>query len=150
MSPWFCGSTSFFSGVVAPTTVLLEPTLDYQNLISCSRESEVFSNHAKNKIRWPDLSMAGRVAYHPSGAQMSIVAQTWTLRRQNFLPKGPGGRNFRRKKTKCRSGGKTAETQQALRHAETCFCKFPPISRRIPTISRLIAPISCCHFLHRT
>ena len=34
---------------------------------------------------------------------------------------------------------KNAETQQTLRHAETCFCEIPPISRRIP-------PISSCLF----
>ena len=71
---------------------------------------------------------------------------TWTLRRQNFLPKGPGGRNFRQKAQKTLPARKNAETQQTLRHAETCFREIPPISGRIPPISRRNPPISCCLF----
>ena len=56
----------------------------------------------------------------------------WTLRRQNFLPKGPGGRNVRRKAPKTPPARKNAETQQTLRHAETCFRRFPAEFRRFP------------------
>ena len=75
-----------------------------------------------------------------------VCMYTWTLRRQNFLPKGPGGRNFRRKAKKTPPARKNAETQQTLQHAETCFHEIPPTSRRIPPISRRIPPISCCLF----
>ena len=53
---------------------------------------------------------------------------TWTLRRQNFLLKGLGGRNVRRKAQKTPPARKNAETQ----HAETCFRRFPAEFRRFP------------------
>ena len=57
-------------------------------------------------------------------------------RRQKLPPKSP----------KTPPARKHAETQQTLRHAETCFREIPPISLRIPPISRRIPPISCCLF----
>ena len=89
------------------------------------------------KCAKPKLTLRG-----PQPPRASTVTHTWTLRRQNFLPKGPGGRNFRRKAQKTPPARKNAETQQTLRHAETCFREIPPISRRFPAEFRRF-PAAC-------